>query len=88
MPPNKVRPPAGNRRAQDEAPDDGFSVATLPPTTKTAQARLLTSIEKQLGGRPRCLDCHRPLHVFRSVLIGRGPTCLRRYAQKRSGVVA
>jgi hypothetical protein len=84
MPPDEVRPPAGNRRAEDEVPDDGFSVATLPPATKTAQARLLTKIEDALGGPPRCVDCHGQLHAFRSIVLGRGPTCRR----KRSGSVS
>jgi hypothetical protein len=46
-----------------------------------AQAHLLATIKELLDGPPRCLDRHRQLHVFRSILIGRGPTCLR----KRSG---
>jgi hypothetical protein len=31
MPGNEVRPPAGNRRAQEKTPTDGLSAATLPP---------------------------------------------------------
>jgi hypothetical protein len=52
------------------------------------RARLVAGIEPLLDGPVRCHDCGRPLHALRSVLIGRGPTCLRRYAQKRSGVAA
>lgn len=33
MPPEKVRPPAANRGAEDEAPDGGLSCATLLAST-------------------------------------------------------
>jgi hypothetical protein len=83
MPPDKVRRPVVSEAAEDEAPDDGLSAATLPPTTTTAQARLIAKIEEALGGPPRCLNCHRQLHVFRSIVLGRGPVCAAK-AVKRS----
>jgi hypothetical protein len=63
--------------AVDEAPEDGFSVATLLPTTKTGEARLIAEIERKLGV-VRCRACRRPLTSFRSVLAGIGPVCRRR----------
>jgi hypothetical protein len=49
------------------------------PNGKDAdRARLIAEIEEALGGPPRCLDCHRQLHVFRSIVLGRGPICLRK----------
>ena len=35
----------------------------------------------------RCSDCRRPLYSPRSVALGRGPTCRRKYVQRRSGGV-
>ena len=80
MPPDKVRPPGGQPRgAEEKAPAGGLSAATPPSTTKTAQQRLLAQIEELLGGPPRCCDCRRPIHIFRSVLAGRGPVCRRKH---------
>jgi hypothetical protein len=45
-----------------------------PESKDAAQARILELIEQKLG-LVRCLDCQRPLHNLRSILIGRGPRC-------------
>jgi hypothetical protein len=49
--------------------------------TKADLARLITRIEQLLDGPVRCRDCSRPLHNFRSIQLGRGPTCRRKPTQ-------
>jgi hypothetical protein len=76
MPPDRFRPPGGETKgAQAKQPGVGLLNATLPPTTKNAQAHLLALIEKELDGPVRCGACQRPLHALRSVLAGIGPRC-------------
>lgn len=86
MPPDKVRPPGGQPwGAQEKAPDDGLLSASLPPTTKTNQARLLAEIEKLLRGPARCVECLRPLTALRSIQLGYGRVC---WLKRRPGGVS
>lgn len=91
MPPNRFRRPVVGEAAEEKAPDDGLPSASLPSTsrrmTKADLARLMALIEKELDGPVRCDACHRPLHALRSVLAGIGPTCRRKYPQRRTGGV-
>ena len=78
MPPDKFRPPAGNRRAQAKQPGVGLLAASLSPAKQAAQARLLAEIERLLGGPIRCHECGRPLTSLRSIQLGWGPVCRAR----------
>jgi hypothetical protein len=75
MPPNRFRPLqlGSGEGAQEKQPGVGFSAATLPPTTKNAEVRLLALIEQKLG-LVRCHDCRQQLSSLRACLAVAGPS--------------